>query len=117
MIVVSWKLAHPKFGGADGRIMKYVIGIAVIGAALFMAVPGGIILWMGLRSVWHGLTSSHWPTASGVVFYAGMTEDQAKQVDTKNTYNFYSTNLEFHYRVNGRWSNGHIGNRLFWGHG
>jgi hypothetical protein len=82
--------------------MKYVIWVAVIFAALFMAVPGGIILWMGLRSVWHGLVSSHWPTVSGVVFHAGMKEDQAKGTGTKNTYNFYSTNLKFHYQVNGQ---------------
>jgi hypothetical protein len=61
--------------------MKYLIGIAAIGGALFMAIPGGIVLWMGLRSVWHGLASSHWPTVSGVVLRAGMTEDQAKGVN------------------------------------
>jgi len=82
--------------------MKYLIGIAVIGGALFMAVPGGIVLWMGLRSVWNGLASSHWPTVSGVVLRAGMTEDQAKGVGTKNTYKFYSTKLEFRYQVDGR---------------
>jgi hypothetical protein len=82
--------------------MKYLIGVTAIVGALFMAVPGGIILWMGLRSVWRGLASSHWPTVSGVVLHAGMTEDQAKGVGTKNTRNLYSTNLEFRYRVNGR---------------
>ena len=82
--------------------MKYLIGITVIFGALFMAVPGGIILWIGLGSVWRGLASSHWPTVSGVVLHSGMTEDQAKGVGTKNTYNFYSANPEFRYRVNGR---------------
>jgi Protein of unknown function (DUF3592) len=74
--------------------MKYLIAIAAIGGALFMAVPGGIVLWMGLRSVW--------PTVTGVALRAGMTEDQAKGVGTRNTYKFYSTKLEFRYRVNGR---------------
>jgi hypothetical protein len=82
--------------------MKYLIGIAAIGGALFMAVPGGILVWMGMRSVWHGLASSHWPTVAGVVLRAGMTEDQAKGVGTKNTYKFYSTKLEFRYQVDGR---------------
>jgi len=82
--------------------MKYLIGIAAIGGALFMAVPGGIVLWMGLRSVWQGLASSHWPTVAGVVLRAGMTEDQTKGVGTKNTYKFYSTKLEFRYQVDGR---------------
>lgn len=82
--------------------MKYVIGIAAIAGALFMAVPGGIILWMGLRSAWRGLASPHWPTVSGVVLHAGMTESQAKQTGTRNTYIFYSTKLAFHYQVNGR---------------
>ncbi|HUL21162.1 MAG TPA: DUF3592 domain-containing protein [Thermodesulfobacteriota bacterium] len=82
--------------------MKYAIGIAAIAGALFMAVPGGVIFWMGLRSVWRGLASSHWPTVSGVVLHGGMTEDQAKQAGTRNTYTFYSANLEFRYRVNGR---------------
>ena len=82
--------------------MKYLIGIAAIGGALFMAVPGGIILWMGLCSVWRGVASSHWPTVSGVVLRAGMTEDQAKGVGDKNARNLYSTNLEFRNRVNGR---------------
>jgi lipid-A-disaccharide synthase-like uncharacterized protein len=82
--------------------MKYLIGIVAIGGALFMAVPGGIVLWMGLRSVWHGLASSHWPTVVGVVLRAGMTEDQAKGVSTKNTYKFYSTKLEFRYQIDGR---------------
>ncbi len=82
--------------------MKYVIGIAAIAGALFMAVPGGIIFWMGLRSVWRGLASSHWPTVSGIVLHGGMTEDQAKGMRTRNTYIFYSVNLEFRYRVNGR---------------
>ncbi len=82
--------------------MKYIIAIAAIGGALFMAVPGGILVWMGLRSVWHGLASSHWPTVAGVVLRAGMTEDQSKGVGTKNTYKFYSTKLEFRYQVDGR---------------
>jgi hypothetical protein len=82
--------------------MKYVIGIAAIAAALFMAVPGGIILWMGLRSAWRGLASSHWPTVSGVVLHAGMTESQAKETGTRNTYIFYSTKLAFRYQVNGQ---------------
>jgi hypothetical protein len=82
--------------------MKYVIGIAAIAGALFVAVPGGIILWMGLRSVWRGLASSHWPTVSGVVLHAGMTESQAKETGTRNTYIFYSTKLAFRYQVNGQ---------------
>ncbi len=76
--------------------MKYVIGIAAIFGALFMAVPGGIILWMGLRNVWHGLASSRWPAAPGIVLHAGMTESQ-----TKGTI-FYSAKLAFRYQVNGR---------------
>jgi len=82
--------------------MKYLIGIGVIAGALFMAVPGGIILWMGLRSAWRGLASSHWPTVAGVVLHAGMTESQAKETGTRNTYIFYSTKLAFRYRVNGQ---------------
>jgi len=82
--------------------MKYVIGIVAIAGALFMAVPGGIILWMGLRSAWRGLASSHWPTVSGVVLHAGMTESQAKETGTRNTYIFYSTKLAFRYQVNGQ---------------
>jgi len=82
--------------------MKYVIWIAVIGGALFVAVPGGVVFWMGLRSLWHGLACSRWPTVSGVVLQGGMTEDQAKAAGSKNTYTFYSSNLEFSYRVNGR---------------
>jgi hypothetical protein len=82
--------------------MKYVIGIAAIAGALFVAVPGGIILWMGLRSAWRGLASSHWPTVSGVVLHAGMTESQAKETGTRNTYIFYSTKLAFRYQVNGQ---------------
>ncbi len=58
--------------------MKYVIGIAAIFGALFMAVPGEIILWMGLRSVWHGLASSRWPAVSGIVLHGETTESQAK---------------------------------------
>jgi hypothetical protein len=80
----------------------WTIGIAVIGGVLFMAVPGGIILGMGLRSVWHGLASSHWPTVSGVVLHAGMTEGEAREAGTKNTYIFYSTKLAFRCRVNGQ---------------
>ena len=82
--------------------MKYLIGIGVIAGALFMAVPGGIILWMGLRSAWRGLASSHWPTVSGVVLHAGMTESQTKEAGTRNTYIFYSKKLAFRYRVNGQ---------------
>jgi hypothetical protein len=82
--------------------MKYAIGIAAIAGALFMAVPGGIILWMGLRSTWRGLASSHWPTVSGVVLHAGMTESQAKETGTRNTYIFYSTKLAFRYQANGQ---------------
>jgi hypothetical protein len=82
--------------------MKYIIGIAVIGGVLFLAIPGAILLGMGLRSVWYGLASAHWPTASGVVLHAGMTEDQAKEAGTKNTYIFYSAELAFRYRVDGR---------------
>jgi len=82
--------------------MKYVIGIAAIAGALFMAVPGGIILWMGLRSAWRGLTSSHWPIVPGVVLHAGVTESQAKETGTRNTYIFYSTKLAFRYQVNGQ---------------
>ena len=82
--------------------MKYVIGIAAIFGVLFMAVPGGIILWMGLRSVWHGLASSRWPTVSGIVLHAGMTESQANGAGTKNTLIFYSTKLAFRYQVNGQ---------------
>jgi len=82
--------------------MKFIIGIAAIGGALFMAVPGGIILWMGMRSVLRGLASSHWPTVSGVVLHAGMTESQAKETSNRNTYIFYSTRLAFRYRVNGQ---------------
>ena len=51
-------MAHPKFGDAGGRMMKYLIGIAAIVGALFMAVPGGIIFWMGLRSVWRSVACS-----------------------------------------------------------
>jgi hypothetical protein len=82
--------------------MKYIIGITAILGALFMAVPGGIILWMGLRSVWRGLASSHWPAVSGIVLHAGMTESQAKEAGTKNTLIFYSAKLAFRYRVNGQ---------------
>jgi hypothetical protein len=82
--------------------MKYLIGIAVIAGALFMAVPGGMILWMGLRSAWRGLASSHWPTVSGIVLHAGMTESQAKETGTKNTFIFYSAKLAFRYQVNGQ---------------
>jgi hypothetical protein len=82
--------------------MKYIIWIAAIFGALFMAVPGGIILWMGLRSVWRGLASSHWPTVPGIVLHAGMTESQAKEAGTKNTLIFYSTKLAFRYQVNGQ---------------
>ena len=67
-----------------------------------MAVPGGIILWMGLRSAWRGVASSHWPTVSGIVLRAGMTEDQAKEAGTKNTLIFYSARLAFRYQVNGQ---------------
>ena len=51
--------------------MKYIIGIAVISGVLFLAIPGAILLGMGLRSVWYGLASAHWPTASGVVLHGG----------------------------------------------
>ncbi len=67
-----------------------------------MAVPGGIILWMGLRSVWRGFASSHWPAVPGIVLHAGMTESQAKQAGTKNTLIFYSAKLAFRYEVNGQ---------------
>jgi hypothetical protein len=82
--------------------MKYIIWIAAIFGALFMAVPGGIILWMGLRSVWRGMANSHWPTVPGIVLHAGMTESQAKEAGSKNTLIFYSTNLKFRYQVNGQ---------------
>ena len=82
--------------------MKYIIVIAAIFGALFVAVPGGIILWMGLRSVWHGLASSRWPAVSGIVLHAGMTESQAKEAGTKNTLIFYSARLAFRYQVNGQ---------------
>jgi hypothetical protein len=78
----------------------WTIGIAVIVGVLFLAVPGGFLLGMGLRSVWYGLYSAHWPTASGVVLHAGMTESQAKEAGTRNTYIFYSAKLAFRYRVN-----------------
>ncbi len=67
-----------------------------------MAVPGGIILWMGLRSVWRGFASSHWPAVPGIVLHAGMTESQAKEAGTKNTLIFYSAKLAFRYGVNGQ---------------
>ncbi len=67
-----------------------------------MAVPGGIIFWMGLRSVWRGLASAHWPAVSGIVLHAGMTESQAKEAGTKNTLIFYSTKLAFRYQVDGQ---------------
>ena len=82
--------------------MKYIIGITAIFGALFVAVPGGVILWMGLRSVWHGLASSHWPAVAGIVLHAGMTESQAKEAGTKNTLIFYSARLAFLYQVNGQ---------------
>jgi len=82
--------------------MKYIIGIAAIAGALFVAVPGGIVFWMGLRSVWRGLASSHWPTASGIVLHTGMTESRAKEAGTKNTLIFYSAKLAFRYQVNGQ---------------
>jgi hypothetical protein len=82
--------------------MKYAIGIAAIAGALFMAVPGGIILWMGLRSVWRGLATSHWPAVSGIVLHAGMTESQGEEARTKNTLIFYSARLAFRYQVNGQ---------------
>jgi hypothetical protein len=78
------------------------VGIAVIGGVLFLAGTGVVILGMGVRSVWYGLASAHWPTASGVMHHAGMTEDQAKEAGTSNTYIFYSADLAFRYRVNGR---------------
>ncbi len=102
MIVVSRNSAHLKFIEVDGHIMKYAIGIAAIFGALFMAVPGGIIFWMGLRSVWHGLASSRWPAVSGIVLHSGITESQAKGAGTKNTLIFYSTKLAFRYQVNGQ---------------
>ncbi len=80
----------------------WTVGIAVIGGVLFLAVPGAILLGMGLRSVWCGVASTQWPTAPGVVLHAGMTEDQAKEAGTRNTYTFYSADLAFRYRVNGR---------------
>jgi hypothetical protein len=83
-IVVSRKLTHLKFGNVDERSMKYIIGIAAIFGALFVAVPGGIILWMGMRSVWRGVASSHWPAVAGIVLHAGMTESQAKEARAKN---------------------------------
>ncbi|HVP80195.1 MAG TPA: hypothetical protein VMV04_20125 [Thermodesulfobacteriota bacterium] len=49
--------------------MKYIIGIAAIGGALFLAIPGGVIFWMGLRGLWHGLACSRRPTVSGVVLH------------------------------------------------
>jgi len=83
-------------------IMDYLIISICLGCALFLAVPGAILLSMGIRSVWRGLASAHWPTAPGVVLHAGMTEDQAKDARNRNTYNFYSADLAFRYRVNGR---------------
>ena len=82
--------------------MKYIIGIVAIFGALFVAVPGGIILWMGMRSVWRGLASPHWPAVAGIVLHAGMTESQAKEAGTKNTLIFYSARLAFRYQVNGQ---------------
>jgi len=78
------------------------VGIAVICGVLFLAVTGTISLGVGVRSVWRGLASAHWPTASGVALHAGMTKDQAKEAGTRNTYIFYSTKLAFRYRVNGQ---------------
>jgi hypothetical protein len=80
----------------------WTLGIAVIGGVLFLAVTGAIPFGMGLRSVWRGLASAHWPTVSGVVLHAGMTEDLAKEAGTRNTHIFYSAELAFRYRVNGR---------------
>jgi hypothetical protein len=95
-------LAHLKLEDVDERIMKYIIGIVAIFGALFVAVPGGIILWMGMRSVWRGLASPHWPAVAGIVLHAGMTESQAKEAGTKNTLIFYSARLAFRYQVNGQ---------------
>jgi hypothetical protein len=61
-----------------------------------------VILGMGVRSVWYGLASAYRPIASGVVLHSGMTEDQAQEAGTSNTYIFSSADLAFRYQVNGR---------------
>jgi hypothetical protein len=79
----------------------WTIGIAVIFGLLFFVVPGAVLLGMGMRSVWYGLSVTNWPTTSGVVLHTGITEDQAREAGGRNTYIFYSADLKFRYRVNG----------------
>ncbi len=85
--------------------MKYVIGISVGFAVLFLIAGGAIPLWMGVRSAWRGLTCSRWPTAAGLVLNAAVDESEAERRPGKytlETYTFYLPRLTFGYRVVGR---------------
>jgi hypothetical protein len=46
---------------------RHAQGVLLWGTVLFLVVVGLIPLVMGLRSIWRGLASAHWPTAPGVV--------------------------------------------------
>ena len=74
------------------------MGIFVGLGVLFLLVGGAIPLWMGLRSAWRGLTCSRWPTATGVVLKAAISESEA----SRETYTFYLPKLSFSYQVEGR---------------
>lgn len=79
-----------------------VQGVLIWGAVLFLAVVGLIPLLMGLRSIWRGLASARWPSATGVVLKAGVSETRAGDTRSRETYTMYSAKLTFGYQVNGR---------------
>jgi hypothetical protein len=89
---------------STGGIVKYVIGILVGFGVLFLIVGGTIPLWMGLRFVWHGLNCSRWPTTTGVVVKAAISESEAGSKGNRYqlaAYTFFLPKLSFSYQVNG----------------
>jgi len=77
-------------------------GILVWGGVLFLVVVGLLPLLIGLRSIWRGLASAHWPRVPATVLQAGVSETVGKDQRSGSSTTMYSADLTFGYRVNGR---------------
>jgi len=81
---------------------RFAQGILIWSAVLFLASAALVPFFIGLRSIWRGLASTHWPTASATVLKAGVSETEGKVQRSRETCTMYSANLSFGYKVNGR---------------
>jgi hypothetical protein len=79
-----------------------VQGILVWGGVLFLVVVGLLPLLIGLRSIWRGLASAHWPTVPATVLQAGVSATEGKDQRGRSSTTMYSADLTFGYQVDGR---------------